>query len=168
MLRRGRLVFYVIASALVVILLATLGRLPPLVASHFDAHGRANGWSPRSLYALFILVIGVLMPLGITGLVAVLTRSGVSALNIPARDYWTRPEHSKEAVRRVRAYIWWLACVLVGTALAIHWSVLVANGRQPPALTPVEFFTVLAVVVLALGIWTAGWYRLLRPVRHQR
>ena len=63
----------------------------------------------------------------------------------------------------MRAYMWWLACVLVVTALAIHWSVLAANARQPPALSPGEFFVVLGAIVLALGIWTAGWYRLLRP-----
>jgi uncharacterized membrane protein len=167
-LSRGRLLFYVLASALVVLVLATLSQLPPLVASHFDARGAATGWLPRPLYALFLLAIGILIPLGITGLITLLTRSGVSALNIPARDYWTRPEHSGEAVRRVRAYMWWLACVLVVTALAIHWSVLAANARQPTSLNTGEFFTVLGAIVLALGIWTAGWYRLLRREQHQR
>jgi uncharacterized membrane protein len=164
----GRLLFYGLASALVVMVVATLDQLPPLVASHFDARGAADGWFPRPLYALFVLAIGILVPLGITGLITILTRSGVSALNIPAREYWTRPEHSPEAVRRVRAYIWWLACVLVVTALAIHWSVLAANARRPPALSTGEFFAVLGAVVLALGIWTAGWYRLLRPGEHRR
>jgi uncharacterized membrane protein len=168
MLQRGRLLFYMAASALVVVVLVTLGQLPPLVASHFNARGVPDGWLLRPVYALFILVIGILVPLGITTLVTVLTRRGVSALNIPARDYWTRPEHSPEAVRRVRAYIWWLACVLVGMALAIHWSVLAANARQPAGLRSGEFFIMLSGVVLAVGIWTAGWYRLLRPQVHRR
>jgi hypothetical protein len=92
----------------------------------------------------------------------VLTRSGLAGLNMPARDYWTRPEHTAEAVRRVQAYIWWLACVLVVTALLIHWSVLAANARQPPGLGTAGFLAVLGAVVLAIGVWTAGWYRLLR------
>jgi uncharacterized membrane protein len=162
MLRHGRILFFALAAALVVIVLGTLGRLPPLVASHFTARGAPDGWSTRPVYALFILATGVLVPLSIVGLVTVLTRSGVAALNIPARDYWSRPEHTSEAVRRVRGYIWWLASVLVLTALLIHWAVLVANARQPPALGSAGFIGALAGVVLVLGIWTAGWYRLLR------
>jgi uncharacterized membrane protein len=161
-MHHGRLLFFVAASALVVVVIATLGQLPPLVASHFNARGAPDAWLPRPAYAAFILALGIVVPLGILGLITVVTRSGVSALNIPARDYWTRPEHTPEAVRRVRGYIWWLACILVGTALAIHWSVLAANARQPPALNTAEFFIVLGTVVLAIGIWTVGWYRLLR------
>ncbi|HEX6433251.1 MAG TPA: DUF1648 domain-containing protein [Gemmatimonadales bacterium] len=162
MLERGRVVFFAVATALVATVLGTLGRLPPLVASHFDARGVPNGWSTRPLYALFILAIGILVPLGITWLITLLTRSGVAALNIPAKDYWTRPEHTPEAVHRVRGYMWWLACVLAITALLIHWSVLAANARRPPGLGSAGFFAILGGVVLALGIWTAGWYRLLR------
>jgi uncharacterized membrane protein len=162
MLQRGQLLFYMTAAALVAVVAATLEQLPPLVASHFNARGAPDGWLPRPAYTAFILAIGIVVPLGITGLITVLTRGGVSALNIPARDYWTRPEHTPEAVRRVRGYIWWLASVLVGTALAIHWSVLAANARQPPGLNTAEFLIVLGAVVFALGTWTVGWYRLLR------
>jgi uncharacterized membrane protein len=162
MLQRGQLLFYMTAAALVVVVAATLEQLPSLVASHFNARGAPDGWLPRPAYVAFILAIGIVVPLGITGLITLLTRSGVSALNIPARDYWTRPEHTAEAVRRVRRYIWWLACILAGTALAIHWSVLAANVRQPPGLKTGEFFLVLGSVVVAIGVWTVGWYRLLR------
>ena len=169
MLERGRVFFFALAIALVAIVLGTLGRLPPLVASHFDARGVPDGWSTRPVYALFILVIGILLPLGTTWLITVLTRSGVATLNIPAKDYWTRPEHTPEAVRRVRGYLWWLACVLAVTALLIHWSVLAANARQPPGLGSAGFFAMLGGVGLALGIWTAGWYRLLhRPGEEHR
>ena len=169
MLQRGRAVFLVVATALVVGLLATLDRLPPLVASHFNLRGVADGWSTRPVYALFILAIGVLVPLGIVALIRTLTRSGVAALNIPARDHWTRPEHTPEAVRRVRAYIWWLACVMAVIAFLIHWSVLAANARQPPSLGSAGFLSVLGAVVLVLAIWTAGWYRLLaRPAQDRR
>lgn len=161
-LGRGRVLFAAVAIALVATVLGTLGRLPPVVASHFDARGVPNGWSSRPVYALLILAIGVLLPLGITWLVTVLTRSGVAALNIPAKDYWSRPENSREAVQRVRAYMWWLACVMAMTALLIHWAVLAANTRQPPQLGSAGFFAVLGGAVCALGIWTAGWYRLLR------
>jgi uncharacterized membrane protein len=163
MLERGRTVFYGLAIGLIAVLLGTMGRLPPVVASHFDGSGAPNGWSSRPTYALLLVIIGVVLPIGITALSISLTRAGDPVhLNIPARDYWTRPEHRAEAVRRVRAYMWWLGCIMAGTALLIHWSVLNAHLHEPPRLSTRALLVVLSGVSLALGGWTIGWYRLLR------
>jgi uncharacterized membrane protein len=170
MLQRGRGLFCVLAMGLVALVLVTFRRLPPVVASHFDAAGMSNGWSSRPAYALLLLVIGILLPLGITVLITSLTRSGPARLNIPHRDYWTRPEHRQEAVRRVRAYVWWLGCIMAGTAVLIHSLVVAAHAHQPPRLGTGAFVLVLATVLLGIGAWTVGWYRLLqRPqIRHAR
>jgi len=162
MLQRGRTLFCVLATGLVLLVLATLGRLPPVVASHFDGAGVPNGWSSRLVYALTVLAVGVLLPLGIFGLVHVLTRRGPGRLNIPARDYWTRPEHGQEAVRRVEAYLWWLGCIMAGAAVAIHWLVLAAHAHQPPRLSTPRVLLVLGAVLVAVAGWIAGWYHLLR------
>lgn len=162
MLQRGRGLFYVLAVALIAVVMVTIGRLPPVVASHFDAAGLPNGWSSRPAYALLLVVVGVLLPLGVTALIVGLTRGGPARLNIPARDYWTRPEHSQEAVLRVRAYVWWLGCIMAGAALLIHWLVVAAHAHQPPRLSTGTFVLVLCAVLLGIGAWTAGWYRLLR------
>lgn len=165
MLERGQGVFFIFAAGLIAVVLATLRRLPPTVASHFDAAGIPNGWSSRSGYALLLVIIGVLLPLGITALVRALTRRGPDRLNIPARDYWTRPEHGQEAVRRVRAYMWWLGCVMAATALSIHLLVLDAHRHQPPRLRTDAILTVLGAVLVAIAGWAVGWYRLLQRPR---
>lgn len=165
MLHRGQVPFWVLATGLIAVVVLTIGRLPPVVASHFDGAGVPNGWSSRPLYALTLVGIGVLLPLGIAGLVTRVTRRGPARLNIPARDYWTRPEHSEEAVRRVRGYMWLLGCIMAGTALSIHALVLAAHTRQPPRLSNSAFFVVLGAVVLGIAGWAAGWYRLLRRPR---
>jgi uncharacterized membrane protein len=164
MLQRGRVLFCLLATGLIVMVLFTLGRLPPVVASHFDAAGVPNGWSSRPAYALFLLAMGVLLPLGVTGLIRGLTRGGPARLSIPDRDYWTRPEHSREAVLRVRSYSWWLACVMTGTALLIHWLVVAAHAQQPPRLRTGAVVLVLGASILGFAAWMVGWYRLLgRP-----
>lgn len=163
MLQRGQTLFWVLATVLVVLMLVTLRQLPPVVASHFDLAGVPNGWSGRPLYAVMVIAMGVLLPLGVAGLVVALTRSGLGRLNIPARDPWTRPEHRAEAVRRVRTYIWWLSCILAGTVLLMHLLVLAAHTHQPPRLSNSAVLVVLGAVVLGVAGWTAGWYRLLRP-----
>jgi uncharacterized membrane protein len=162
MLERGQGMFYILAAGLIAVVLVTLRRLPPSVASHFDAAGVPNGWSSRLGYALLLVVIGVLLPLCITALVRGLTRHGPALLNIPARDYWTRPEHGQEAVRRVRAYAWWLGCIMAGTALLIHLLVLDAHEHQPPRLSTGAMLLVLGAAFSAVAGWAAGWYRLLQ------
>lgn len=107
--------------------------------------------------------MGALLPLGTIGLVNALTRSGPERLNIPARDHWTRPEHRSEAVRRVQAYMWWLGCIMAGTACSMHGLVVAAHASQPPRLSTVAVLLVLGAALLAMGGWIAGWYRLLRP-----
>jgi hypothetical protein len=121
-----------------------------------------NGWSSRPTYALLLLVIGVLIPLSTMALIRALTREGPAGLNIPAREYWTRPENGPEAVRRVRAYVWWLGCIMAGTALVIHLLVLAAHQHQPPRLSTSAILLVIGAVVLGIAGWAAGWYRLLR------
>lgn len=160
--QRGQGVFYLLAAGLIATVLITLGRLPPVVASHFDGAGMPNGWSSRPAYAIVLVFIGVLLPLGIMVLIRWLTRDGPDRLNMPARDYWTRPEHGREAVRRVQAYTWWLGCVMAGTALLIHLLVLDAHEQQPPRLSTSGIVLVLIAALLGVGAWAAGWYRLLR------
>jgi Protein of unknown function (DUF1648) len=162
MLERGQGVFHVLAVGLIAVVLVTLRRLPLSVASHFDAAGTPNGWSSRLGYALLLVVIGVFLPLSIAALVRGLTRRDPALLNIPAWDYWTRPEHGKEAVRRVRAYVWWLGCIMAGTALMIHLLVLDAHEQQPPRLSTGALLLVLGAAFSAVAGWAVGWYRLLQ------
>ena len=163
MLRLGRGLFLLLTGGLALLLLLTLGRLPALVASHFDASGTPNGWSTRTGYAAVLLLVGALLPLGVVALVGRLTRAGPQLLNIPSREYWRRPEHAEEAVRRARAYVWWLACIMAATGLAVHWLVLRANALQPPRLATPGIIAVLAGVLVAVSAWIVGWFRVLRP-----
>ena len=153
------------AIGLVASLLVTLARLPRAVASHFDAAGVPNGWSSRPAYAVLLLIVGVLLPVGIIILLRALTRNGLSSLNIPAREYWNRPEHREEGARRVRRYVWWLGCIMCATALVIHSLVLAAHTSQPPRLSTSTFLAALAAILVGIFGWALGWYRLLREPR---
>jgi uncharacterized membrane protein len=159
----GGRIFWVLAGGCVLFVLGTLRWLPETVASHFDASGAPNGWSSRAGYAALLLIIGVFLPLGIVAMVNRLTRRGPGQLNIPAKDYWTRPEHAEEAIRRVRAYMWWLGCIMTGMAAMTHGLVLAAHTRHPPQLSSPGIILVIGAAILALGAWIVGWYRTMRP-----
>ena len=162
-LRLGRPVFTGVSVAFLLLLLLTLRRLPPVVASHFDGSGTPNAWSTRPVYLALMLLFGLILPLGTVLLVVVLTRRGPHLLNLPGREYWRRPEHGAEAVRRSRDYMWWLAVILTATAAAMHLAILAAHRTAPPHLGTAGFLLVLGVLVAAIGLWTFGWYRLFRP-----
>jgi uncharacterized membrane protein len=165
MLQHGKSVFWLLTIGLAAYLLATLERLPAVVASHFNAAGVPNGWSSRPTYALLLLVIGVLLPLGVVGLLRGMTRDDLSSLNMPAREYWNRPEHREEGVRRVRGYVWWLGCLMSATAVVIHSLVLAAHTQEPPRLSTSTFLATLGAILLGIIGWSVGWYRLLRQPR---
>ncbi|HEY8258679.1 MAG TPA: DUF1648 domain-containing protein [Gemmatimonadales bacterium] len=158
----GRGVFGLLAGGFVLFVLFTFGKLPAVVASHFDGAGVPNGWSSRGTYTILLISIGVLLPLGIVVMVHRLTRRGGERLNIPARDYWLRPENVGEAVRRVRAYMWWLGCVMTATALGVHGLILAAHRSEPPRLSTPGILLVVGGTVGAITLWIAGWYRVLR------
>lgn len=163
MLQAGRTVFGWLAGGLILLVVGTMRRLPAVVASHFDAAGTANGWSSRPGYITLVLILGVALPLGVIGLVHSTTARGPAGLNIPSRAYWMEPARQGRAVALVRSYTWWLGVVLTGTALAVHLAVLGANAASPPHLSGRVIVPLLLAVVAAIGTWTLGWYRLLRP-----
>jgi hypothetical protein len=59
--------------------------------------------------------------------------------------------------------MWWLGCIMTGAALAVHGLILRAHGSTPPHLSTVAIVTLLCGLLLAIGLWIVGWYRLLRP-----
>lgn len=83
MLHLGRGLFWILVVAFILLVLVTLRQLPPVVASHFDGAGVPNAWSSRPAYAILLVAVGALLPLGIIGLVNALTQRGPQLLNIP-------------------------------------------------------------------------------------
>lgn len=163
MLRLGRLTFWALLAAGAVTLQATLGQLPPRIASHFDLRGAPNAWSSHVAYAGLLVTIGGLLPLVIVAGVSWLSRRRPDLLNVPAREYWQRAERRDEAARRVGDYMWWIGCLMTGTAIAIHLLILRAHAVQSPRLETTGLVAVLAIVLLGLGAWIGGWYVVMRP-----
>jgi uncharacterized membrane protein len=56
-------VFLILLVSAAVFIVATSGQLPSLVASHFDAAGRPNGFMSRGGYVRFMLCFAVGLPL---------------------------------------------------------------------------------------------------------
>ncbi len=87
-------------AAIVIVGILQIGyyypKLPPTVASHFDARGKANDWMPKeSFVALNAIVLASLLTVVlIMGLV--IPRVPVALINLPHKEYWLAPERSRQ------------------------------------------------------------------------
>lgn len=147
-----------IACAAVFIALSSRS-LPPLVAAHFDAAGRANGYLPRGPYVAILLLITVVVPL----LVVVIPHRAFShpdaRINLPNREYWLAPERRPETVRflaRQMSVYAWLVVIFLCFA---QWLVVRANALTPPALDSRAFFTGLALFLACTLLWIVNLVR---------
>jgi len=59
--------------------------LPPVVASHFDSNGNANGWMDHTSYLVFMACVGVLALVIVPGLGVLAARHPGRYLSIPNR-----------------------------------------------------------------------------------
>ncbi len=124
-----------LAIAAVFILLS--GRsLPPVVASHFAASGRPDGFMPRTAYLGLMLFITVAVPL--------LLALGLSSVrfvppryfSLPNREYWLAPERRDETFAFIHGHGMYLSALLTAFLCFVHWLVVRANQLQPPRFSP--------------------------------
>ncbi|HEY8966245.1 MAG TPA: hypothetical protein VIM58_07370 [Candidatus Methylacidiphilales bacterium] len=134
----GRIVF-----ALALLLFAwSLGRdaaaMPPQVASHFDAEGRADGTMPLRAHLLSFGGLGLGMSFFLIGVCWSIRLFPPSALNLPLpdSDYWRRPENHARACRLIADHSYWIAALNLVWLTLLHRQIAAANLGPVPALPP--------------------------------
>jgi hypothetical protein len=146
----NRLLTFALAAATLaaaVVVVATSSLLPDRVATHFAMGGRANGWMTHDGYVAFALAFNVLMP----WLVFVL-----AAFVPPKRSIALAGDDARAAARSYGAAIGLLIAVL---ATAMHFVLIDANAKSPPALDERLFFGVLVAFVVGLAALAIGYAR---------
>lgn len=104
------------------------------IATHFDFHGRPDGWMTRSSYVGASILIGVGLPLLLAAI-----GYGVRFLpvnryifKIPNRDFWLAPERRSEVYEYLFRFCLWVACLEAVFMLALHFLLVFANRQAPP------------------------------------
>jgi serine/threonine-protein kinase len=113
----------------------------------------------RNGYLLFMLAFMVGMSAFVSFVVGTLPRKFPHWTNIPNRDYWLAPERREDSARFLSAHGKRLAYLVVMLMLGIHYMVLLASHRRPPALPAREFTAIIVGFGLALLWWIARLYR---------
>ena len=152
------------AGALV---LATSAGLPPVVASHFAADGRANGWMSREAYAWMMATMSLVTPCAVWAGAAWLPRRWPRLVNLPHRDYWLAPERREATLAWLGRLGLWLGLLSAALIAAIHVEVVLANRRVPPAAGDGMIWVLGAFVaaIVAMVVRTAWRFRVPRGVR---
>jgi uncharacterized membrane protein len=130
----------------------TVGDLPPLVASHFDAGGQPNAYMTRSLYAKFVLGMSVGLPIAMVALLTVVY-SNARDMKLPNRDYWLAPERIAQTRSLLVSYGVWFGSTMVAMACYVHWLELGAHRSVPPHLSN----QLIGGGLIAFLLITFGW-----------
>lgn len=131
-------------------------QLPEMMASHFSAHGVANGWAPKSaFFGIMAFCIGMSAFVGFI-VPRQISKTPAAKLNLPNKDYWLAPERQNDTWRFIRAQMVWFACALLfvflfGTSQAINANL--------PSVGRFDSQAMLAVM-LGFGLFGVLWIAL--------
>ena len=155
-----------IASAGAIVVATSTG-LPPRVASHFAADGRANGWMSREAYVGMMATMSLAMPFAIWIAATWLPRRWPRLVNVPFRDYWLAPERREATLARLARMGAWMALLGAALVAAIHVEVVLANRRVPPAAGDTMGWVtgLFAAAIAALVVATAWRFRVPKGAR---
>lgn len=134
--------------------------LPDKVASHFDASGKANGWSTKGALLCVYSGVTILMALSFFGVSLLFLRLPSSMLNLPNKSYWLAPEHKGEAAEFLSDWLYWLGSATVAFLVCLmHLTFQVNLGRTETLSSSIWPLSIGYLVFVAA--WTVRFYRYL-------
>jgi uncharacterized membrane protein len=136
------------------------GDLPAIVAVHFDAGGKPNGFTTREGCRQFMLVLTLGAPVFIVFVTALIPRLiPATMINIPNRAYWLAPERADESIGFLSEQGIWFGCIFLVFAACIDELLVQANSTAPPMFPTGLFMGSMALLFAAIGIWAARMFR---------
>ena len=139
-------------------LVAAIPLLPDPLATHFDALGRPDGWMSRSRHLGLLALAGAGFPAFILGMTHSARYLPAAAMNIPHKEYWLDNSRRQQTVEFLFQYSLWLACLIVGMFIALHWGVVFANRLQPPQFPLPWLLSMIGGFLAGIAVWIVGLY----------
>jgi uncharacterized membrane protein len=136
--------------------------LPEQVASRFGAGGQPNGWTTREGFFVFYTVIFTVMAFSFFVLPLLLHRFRVTAINIPNRNYWLRPQNREQAYTMLTHEMAWFGNAIFGFLFYVMQLVFEANVAEQGVqrrLPEGQFLALLGIFFAFVIFWTVRLYR---------
>ncbi len=135
-------------------------RLPATVPSHFDVHGRADGWMERGPFLATLAGTYALIALPFLVLPLLLPRLPATWINMPNREYWLAPERRAATSADMAARLLRFGAATLALMVVVAHDALAAAAAAAAeadlrgawlALTLYAFYTVVWCVGLVRG-----------------
>lgn len=129
------------------------GRLPNMVATHFDVSGRANDFMTRTTHLKTLGFFGFVVPLAELGLFYCMRFFRAERINIPNRHYWLAPERREETLAFFMRHGIWLSCLTLVFFGLIEWTLVSANITKPPHLATAMIVAPTVGFLICIAVW---------------
>lgn len=147
-----RVLFLCLVAAVVVQLSHLYPLLPERVASHFDAAGRANGWTTKSGFIRVYILLLVAMSSMFFLLPKLILKLPDSLINLPDKAYWLAPERRAETAAKIESYLNAAGNATIAFLMFVLQLTFVANLTPGGELGPGIW-----IALIVLGSFMAGW-----------
>jgi hypothetical protein len=153
--RLPKSVFVALAAAAAIHFYFLYAQLPEVVASHFDTHGRPNGWQTRTIFFAFFVGSIVIATVVCFGVPLLFAGMPPALINLPYKQYWLSPEQRPRTLAFLNAHFAWLGCaVLLVGIFAFEFSVR-ANFQPDKRFDTASLLYVFAALGVFLIVWMA-------------
>lgn len=149
-----RYVFHFLFAANLALLAGMPFLLPPKIAIHFRADGTPGGWG--TVWEGMAVLGGTLLLIYLVlwGSILLVRFCPVGLINIPMNaDYWKSDENIPEMRRITGRYLYELFAGTLLLMFAINFSMIHANLRNPPKISP----EILIGTFVFFGIYFFWW-----------
>jgi uncharacterized membrane protein len=155
--RWPRLLFLLLAVFAAVHFAGYYSQLPPVVASHFDAQGVANGWQTKqAFYAVFggVTVLAFVLVYAVPALIG---KTPVSLINLPNKNYWLSAQHWTASQAFMSAWFGWFGCVVFMVMILAFDYAVKQNVHEANAVDLARLWYGLAAFGAFSLVWIAAF-----------
>lgn len=151
--------FLALLACAAALALASTRYLPAVVASHFGGAGQADGFMPRAVYVVVMLLVSVVAPLLVAVIPLRAFRRPDARINLPDPHYWLAAVRREATIDYLSRQALRFASMLVVFLCYVQVIVVVANRARPPQL-PGHWLGAGLLVYLASNLaWLIGFGR---------
>ena len=151
-IKQARILFVLIVLAIDVLLYLSCGLLPAQVAANFGSGGKVVAFNQRETYCAITTGIGIMLPIIVYILIALLPRINERFIVLPHREYWLTLERRASTLFWLEKFALTIAALISVFWFALHMVNFRASILQPPHY---EFWTRL-LLLLAWLIFIAA------------
>ncbi|HWQ90708.1 MAG TPA: hypothetical protein VN673_03475 [Clostridia bacterium] len=128
-----------------------------------EGAGQPDGWMTRSGYAVFMALIGSLVPLLIIGLTYITRFFPDYLINLPHKAYWLAPPRRDAVFNYLLNHSFWLGTLTLLLMSCTHWLTVQANQTVPVRLNTSLLLPIMGLFSVGVILWAIT---LVRHFRH--